>query len=203
MIPVFPTTYFGSFAYFKELAKYGHVLIEGKETYPKQSYRNRMDITMTDGVLSLSVPVKKPNGSKTITEDILVSSDTDWRRDHWKSIVSAYNPSPFFEYYSSEIEELIFKDSTSLLEFNQNILERVCLWLDMEMTFEITKDFSPIQENDFRLQLGNKNVFKEFEQAPYIQVFPGNKSWTKSVSILDAIMCEGPMTRNLLISRKD
>lgn len=202
MIPVFPTTYFGSFAYYRELVKFNRVIIEGKETFPKQSYRNRTDIAMTDGILSLTVPVKRQNGSKTITENVRISNDDDWRRDHWRSIISAYNPSPFFEYYSSEIEELIFNEETDLIAFNLNIQKRICQWLDLDIEFTKSDEFKPMKENDYRILLGKKNVFTEFEKAPYIQVFPGDKSFLPSVSILDAIMCEGPVTRNLLISRK-
>lgn len=79
MTPIFPISYFGSIAYFKELAKYEHVLIECKEHFPKQSYRNRCDILTTDGVLSLSAPVVRHSGSKTPTDEVLLSSEENWK----------------------------------------------------------------------------------------------------------------------------
>lgn len=201
MTPIFPTTYFGSIAYFKELVKYDHVLIECHESFPKQSYRNRCDIVMTDGILSLSCPVVRHSGSKTPTGEVKLSSDESWKRDHWRSITSGYNPSPYLEYYGEEIKDLIFNKEDNLVKYNMLIMERICEWLDIEIKFSFTEGFRQIEENDYRTFLAKKNVFNEYQKAPYIQVFPGEDRFKSSVSILDAILCIGPMARNLLIEK--
>ena len=103
MIPVLPTTYFGSIAYFKEVAKHEKVYIEAKEHFPKQSYRNRCDILGADGILTLSIPTKKHSGSKTPTDEVLLSVDENWQKRHWRSIMSAYQSAAFFDYYSIEV----------------------------------------------------------------------------------------------------
>lgn len=202
MTPIFPTTYFGSIAYFKELVKYSHVLIESKEHFPKQSYRNRCDIVTTDGILSLSCPVVRHSGSKTPTGDVKLSSEESWKRDHWRSIISGYNPSPYLEHYGSEIEELIFNQEENLLAYNTQITRKICEWLDLDVKIEMTEEFNPILENDYRTYLTKKNTFNTFETAPYIQVFPGEDRYNPALSILDALLCLGPMARNLLIERK-
>ena len=45
--------------------------------------------------------------------------------------------------------------------------------------------------------------FQEKIKAPYIQVFPGDENYQESLSILDAIFCEGPMARNLILPTKN
>ena len=195
---ILPSSYFGSIAYFKELAKHEHVLIEAKEHFPKQTYRNRCDIVAGDGILSLSIPTKKKNGSKTPTDEIILSNEENWRIRHWRSITSAYQSAPYFDYYSIEVKELLFKEELNLLRFNMHITQRILNWLDIDTEIELTEDFSPIIENDYRLTLLNKDQNQAIVKAPYIQVFPGENNFKEGLSILDAIFCLGPLARNLV-----
>ena len=129
MIPVFPTAYFGSIAYFKEVAKHEKVYIEAKEHFPKQSYRNRCDILGANGISTLSIPTKKHSGSKTPTDEVLLSVDENWQKRHWRSIMSAYQSAAFFDYYSIEVYEILFSEETNFLKFNMNIAQRILDWL--------------------------------------------------------------------------
>lgn len=201
MTPILPTSYFGSIAYFKELAQHDRILIEAKEHFPKQTYRNRCDIVGGDGIMSLSIPTKRSKGSKTPTEDVILSDEENWRVRHWRSITSAYQSAAFFDYYSVEVEELLFTNEKNLLQFNTAITKRVVEWLDLKTEIVLTNDFQPIIEHDFRLTLTGKDSFQEIIPSPYIQVFPGEVNFKESLSILDAIFCEGPLARNLLIPR--
>jgi hypothetical protein len=89
--------------------------------------------------------------------------------------------------------------TNNLLKFNTAITQRVIDWLYLETKIELTKEFHPIQENDRRISLVQKDEFQEKIKAPYIQVFPGDENFQLSLSILDAIFCEGPMARNLIL----
>lgn len=198
---VFPATYFGSIAYFKEFAQHKHVVLEAKEHFPKQSYRNRCDVLGANGMLSLSIPVERPNGSKTSMDLVSIPDTENWRARHWRSIKSAYQSAPFFDYYGMEVEELIMHPENNLLRLNTLITERIVSWLDLEITIEHSKEFHPPIENDPRDLLGRKGSSAPFEPAPYIQVFPGNEGFKQTISILDPIMCIGPLARNLLIER--
>ena len=197
---VLPSSYFGSIAYFNELAAHDTVLIEAKEHFPKQTYRNRCDIVAGDGILSLSIPTKKKNGSKTSSDEIILSNEENWRIRHWRSLTSAYQSAPYFEYYSIEVKELLFQEEENLLKFNLSITKRIIEWLDLNTTLQLTTDFAPIRENDPRIKLLNKDQNQEITNAPYIQVFPGDHNYKESLSILDAIFCLGPLARNLLIT---
>ena len=198
---VFPATYFGSIAYFKELANHRHVILEAKEHFPKQSYRNRCDILGANGILSLSIPVERPNGSKTSMDFVSIPDTENWRARHWRSIKSAYQSAPFFDYYGIEVEELIMNPETNLLQFNTQIIQRIIEWLDLGVSIEHSAEFHPPVENDPRDVLGRKGTNVPFEPAPYIQVFPSDEGFKSTLSILDAVMCEGPMARNLLVGR--
>lgn len=196
---IFPTAYFGSIAYFRELAKYSDVSIECKEHFPKQSYRNRCDIVGANGVLSLSVPVIRHSGSHTPIDEVTISTDKGWRNDHWRSITSAYQSAPYFEHYNEEIEALLFQDTEGLIDFNQKITQTLLNWVDIDINFSKTSDFAPMQEIDRRALLVSKKMFQETLKAPYIQVFPTDKSYHEGLSFLDAVLCLGPMARNLIV----
>ena len=152
-------------------------------------------------MLSLSIPVERPNGSKTSMDLVSIPDTENWRARHWRSIKSAYQSAPFFDHYGMEVEELIMNPSTNLLAFNAQIIERVIQWLDLEISIELSSEFHPPIENDPRDLLGRKGTTTPFEPAPYIQVFPSDEGFKSTISILDPIMCIGPMTRNLLIER--
>jgi len=201
MIPVLPTAYFGSIAYFKELAKHDKVYIEAKEHFPKQSYRNRCDILGADGILSLSIPTKKHSGSKTPTDEVLLSLDENWQKRHWRSIMSAYQSAAFFDYYSIEVQELLFSEESNFLTYNISITQRILDWLDIPTELVLTEEFQPVIENDPRDILVSKTRNQETLPCPYIQVFPSDESFTMNLSILDAVMCDGPLARNLIIDQ--
>ena len=202
MIPVFPTAYFGSVIYYQSLVRHSHVLIEAKEHFPKQSYRNRCDILSADGILSLSIPVKKPNGSKTPTEEIQLSNDENWRARHWRSIKTAYQSAPYFDYYGIEVHDLIHRKDDRLIDLNDAISSSIIEWLDLPLQLDRTKEFHPIVPDDPREILVDKNKNNQFEPSSYIQVFHSEQSFTPNISILDAVMCVGPLARNLLLPTK-
>jgi len=200
MISLFPTSYFGNINYFRTLAQEKNVLIEGKEHFPKQTFRNRFEILTSNGIQSLSIPVNKINGTKTLTEDIEISYLTDWRKDHWKAIESAYSSSPYFEYYGVEVHELIYQNENNLIKFNQKIIERIINWLEIpsEINFTSEYTFGETSTNDFRETLCSKKQ-NYSPQLKYTQVFESQIEFTENLSILDAIFCLGPMARKLII----
>lgn len=199
MPKLLPASYFGSIAYFQELAKHSHVIIEAKEHFPKQTYRNRCDIVSADGILSLSIPTKKSKGSKTPTDAVVLSNEENWRIRHWRAITSAYQSAAYFDHYNSEVKELLLNEEKNYLQFTLAITQRVIDWLELGTTLSLSEEFEPIAKNDARIELVGKNAFQEIEVAPYIQVFPGKSNFRKSISILDAIFCEGPLARKLIM----
>ena len=57
MKALFSTAYFPPIAWMAAARRYDTILIEAKETYPKQTYRNRTEIMTAGGVRVLTVPV--------------------------------------------------------------------------------------------------------------------------------------------------
>lgn len=197
---IVPIAYFGSIAYFQTLVKFGEVTLEIHEHFPKQSYRNRFDIPGGEGILSMTVPVNKPQGSKTPTGKVLLSDHEDWRNRHWRAIRSAYESAPYFEHYGSMVYDMIHAPLTTLVDLDQLITQQIIDWLELPVKLNQTESFHLILDNDPRIVLTDKNSFQETEKCPYIQVFPGEGQYKRSLSVLDPLFCEGPMARSLLMS---
>ena len=108
------------------MLQYPEVRIETAENYVKQTYRNRCSIAAANGPLSLSIPIVKPDTLKCQTKDIRISDHGNWRHLHWNALVSAYNMSPFFEYYADDFAPFYEKKYEFLLDFNEELRRLVC-----------------------------------------------------------------------------
>ncbi|MDL2254890.1 WbqC family protein, partial [Bacteroidales bacterium OttesenSCG-928-J16] len=116
MTSPFPTAYMPPVSYFALLARRDVLEVETRETFPKQSWRNRCSIATAQGVLDLTIPVVKPYGNRTQTKDVLIDARQKWQNNHWRAIESAYNKSPYFFYFQNKLKELIYSEQASLLE---------------------------------------------------------------------------------------
>lgn len=197
--PIFSSVYFGEIPYFQELAKHNLVYVDLFERYKKQTWRNRTQILTGNGPLLLSIPVQRIHGKNTLLKDALISKDSDWQKDHWKAIESAYMHAPYFFYYGDQIKKLIYANHTSLLDFNQQILLQLIKWLDLNIQIKQTSEFINIDpQKDYRVLLEKKEFHQKAD--PYIQVFSDKLKFIPNLSIIDLLMNEGPLARNWIIN---
>ena len=118
---ILPTTYMGSAEWYRQfLANPSAVQIEVMESFPKQTYRNRCTITTPDGLLSLTVPVKRAD-SKQFTRDVEISYQQHWQHQHWIALVSAYKRTPYFDYYADFFRPFYEQETRFLVDFNEKI----------------------------------------------------------------------------------
>lgn len=96
------SAYLAPVEYYTKLLAYNRVYVEDCDHYLKQTYRNRCTIAAPDGPLALSVPIIKPDTLKCPMKDIRISDHGNWRHLHWNALESAYNHTPFFEYYKDD-----------------------------------------------------------------------------------------------------
>jgi len=199
MSAVFPIAYFGSISYYKDLIAASSVVLEVHEHFVKQSIRNRTRIATANGVMELSVPVIKPNGSKTATKEILVSDAKDWRKDHWRAIESAYKHAAYFDHYGDEVKMLIYQPTSDLVGFDLHIMERIQTWLELPYSYVCSSAFVPMDtlRADYRFGYTEHPYRNEYQ---YFQVFQDKHSFEGDLSILDALFNLGPMARKLFIA---
>ena len=195
MRPVYiATAYLGPIQQYCKMLQYPEVRIETAENYVKQTYRNRCVIAAANGPLSLSIPIVKPDTLKCQTKDIRISDHGNWRHLHWNALVSAYNMSPFFEYYADDFAPFYEKKYEFLADFNEELCRLICSLIDiqpdMERTSEYRTEFT-LDETDFRESIHPKKDFTledtAFSPQPYYQVFQERLGFLPNLSIIDLL----------------
>ena len=195
MTPVFPSAYFPNIAYLKRYFSFDAVAIEVFETFPKQTLRNRCDITTSMGRIRLSIPVKKPKGSKTLTKDICIDTSAPWKKEHWRGIQTAYAAAPYFEEYAQEVYALIHCEHKYLTDLNGSILNFIHTVVDIPAHFSNALEYAEKGSHDYRDQdFGKLENSKE-----YLQVFTEAHGFVPNLSILDLLFNEGPFMRNWIL----
>jgi hypothetical protein len=192
------TTYFGPIQYFTKFILYPNRLIEQFDHYSKQSYRNRCIIYGANGALTLSIPVLKGPGQKTRVMDIRIDYSRNWRKLHWKGIESAYNQSPFFEFYMDDIRAFLEKKYDFLLDLNLELLDYLLESHEIPGKYSLTKEYVEPSSGsimDARFTIHPKLDYADdmhFSAIPYAQVFSDRLGFLGNLSILDLMFNEGP-----------
>lgn len=193
--------YFPAISFYKTLVNHDTLLIEKYEHYQKVSFRNRCYIAGPNGRIILSVPLTKGKNQRTVMKDVRISNEEKWQGQHWKTLVSAYRRSPWFEYYEEELGELYGRPFEFLLDWNLACLEwanRVIGLTAPAITFttEYKKEYEPgITDMRDRMVPGEE---KEEAGGEYTQVFQDRTGFLQDLSILDLIFCEGKRSVELL-----
>jgi len=189
-----PISYLGPISYYTFILKSEEVFIESKEHFIKQSVRNRCDILGANGDQTLTVPKQRKSSDKTIISDIMISNKDKWQKSHWQSIVSAYNSSPFFEYYKYELEHFYISEQTNLFDLNLQLTKTILGFLQEEKKLNLTTEYYKYFNGT---DLRNHN-FKSDKTEEYEQVFSEKHDFIPHLSILDLLFNLGPETTSYL-----
>ena len=194
---LFSTAYFPSICYLKSYFRHTECTIEAFESFPKQTQRNRCEIFTSNGLLRLSVPVRKINGSKTLTKDVDIDFSKKWQNEHWRAIQSAYAAAPYFEDYQVHVKDIIYNSPTKLIDLNLEILNFVFDILDENVATQFSSSYAREHELDFR----NIDFMERTEINSYQQVFSYDRAFINNLSFLDLLFNEGPFMRNWILKK--
>jgi len=189
--------YFSPIIFFSEFIRAKNILVDVHEYFVKQTLRNRTYICSANGKVPLIVPVKHTGGKLTPVKDILISYDTDWQKNHWRSITSAYRNAAWFEFMEDDFAPFFFTKEKFLCDLNEKILQTLLRLCSINATIvrsqSYIKDY-PEQAKDLR-HLSDVNRFTEYESVKkfpvYTQVFSPKLGFTEGLSILDLLFNEG------------
>ena len=180
------TAYLAPIHYYSKLFASDEVMIEQMDYYVKQTYRNRCVIAAPDGPLALTIPTVKP--------------DTEKRHLHWNALVSAYNHTPYFEYYRDDFAPFYEeKRYTFLVDYNEALMQLVCDLIDLHpkvVRSSFYRPQAPQGVEDYRERIHPKLPFHEadttFRSVPYYQVFQERLGFLPNLSIVDLLFNMGP-----------
>jgi len=216
--------YFPSVTLYKNSNNFSNIIFEQYEYYQKMSFRNRCQVTGAGGIINLSIPLEKGRDQKTLLKDVRIAGKDDWQGQHWKTLVSCYSRSPWFEFYRDDLQRLYRKPFHFLLDWNLACFRWSLDILQMPVSFSLTEEYHKKYEEenwtDWRGKIRPKN--RTGQDAPtrmhdtpagpavspqppegqlkYRQVFEERIGFLPDLSILDLLFCEGKNARSLLLN---
>jgi hypothetical protein len=187
------------------------------------SFRNRCQIVGAEGVIDLSVPLLRGRDQKALMKDVRISGAQPWQSQHWKTIVSCYSRSPWFEFYRDELEGLYRKEWNFLLDWNLVCFEWTMKALGTSIPVSLTesyeKRYDPDRVTDWRGKILPKHLAggmagpgegvaglsitgsaDDGGVRAYRQVFGERTGFIPNLSVLDLLFCEGKQSIRYLRS---
>ena len=200
MSKLLPVFYLPPVSWFAEFLAAGEVVLEQHENFPKQTYRNRANIYGANGKLSLIIPIS--HGGNRALKDTKVCNRENWQSLHWKSIKTAYQSSPYFEFYEDKFLKIFENGEKSLMNFNLKALQIILGILKTEKAYSLNQEYiAEPTELNFREKFSAKKLQK-FDVAEYYQVFSDKFGFLPDLSIADLLFNLGPESLNYIKNLK-
>ena len=177
-----------------------NITIDLAENYQKMSYRNRYYLAAPEGKILMSLPLESGRNQRVPIAEVKLSSDTNWQSNHWKTIVSLYNRSPFFEYFEHYFKPIFEQSFESLHDFNFAGIIQINKLLKLGLNIETSHSFIKNYPEEI-LDLRNiKPQSDPDNNLTYYQVFEDRTGFQPNCSILDLLFCEGMAARVFLMA---
>jgi len=203
---VLSTAYLPPIQYFAKLLAYDVVYIESAENYAKQSYRNRCTILSANGPLNLSVPAVKSLGNHTPITKVGIDNSSEWQKNHWRAVESAYRSSPFFDFGADLLFPFYTQRFENLFELNMELLKVLLGFIGVVVDVRFTTTYFtsyPEEYHDCRYFIHPKRSFKADDHmvwVEYYQVFSDRFGFVPNLSVIDLIFNEGLGATSILKS---
>ncbi len=152
----------------------------------------------------LNIPIKHVGGDEGRQKyaDVEMENSYPWKKQHWRTLETAYRTSPFFEFYEDDIRPLFEGNDTFLLDFNLKAIKAVGNCLGVAFGDEKTKIFELKPSNGFDARfLAEAKKEREMDLEPYPQVFEDRHGFLPNLSILDLLFNEGTNALDYLKSQ--
>ena len=182
------TAYLPSVFYLKQILQHDTIIIEKEENFIKQTYRNRCDIVSANGLISISIPLVKQTNKELISEK-RISYSENWQQQHWRTLVSAYKNSPYFDFFEHEFKPFYENKYEYLFEYNLQLLETILKILRAKKTILFTIEYQLMPTNviDYRALSNLKQTEFKFESKPYYQLFSDKNGFKENLSCIDTL----------------
>jgi len=190
-----------SLEYICALLRFDEIVLEGREYFPKQTYRNRCYINTAHGVKIMTVPLQDRHG-KILMKDVNVEAGNKWRNSHWRTMESAYRKAPFFDHYFEDLRNVLFQGHEYLFDLNKDLLSFCLRNIGIQKKISASVAYEKhVAENktDLRSVIIDKKPFalrNFYRPSPYYQVF-GNE-FAANLSFIDVLFCEGPSSLTII-----
>lgn len=196
MIVVSPFFAFPPIGWWVHIAGAETVLFEKHEHYQKMTDRNRYRICGANNCVLLSIPLENGRNQHISIAEVRIKNEQRWQIQHWRTLVSVYNRSPYFYHYKDSLQELFEQDYTYLFDFNKASVK----WVKQQLKFNFTEIDTELFQKQYSAQTADlrQKQFTDIAFPPYYQVFEDRIGFVPDLSILDLLFSEGPNAQILL-----
>lgn len=121
--------------YFDIINMADEFIVYDQAQYTKNDWRNRNKIKTQNGLLWLTIPIRKKRLKTKICDTVAASPI--WRIKHWKSICQWYSKSKYFDTYRAVFEDLyLSSEEDNLSQINLNFIKVIneILRIDTKIT---------------------------------------------------------------------
>jgi hypothetical protein len=198
-----PLYYFPCVFAFADLLNQSTISFDANMPFKRSSFRNRLIIAAADGPIQLSIPVVGGRSIKSIYREVEIDYKSNWQRDHFRTLCTAYGNSPFFLFYRDELEQLFQKKPRLLFEWNLLCIEWVLKKLKinlqiMDIVSGQSDDTILVKADQFSPQ--NYTIHSSKINVLYQQVFEEKTGFLPNLSILDLLFNEGSHSKQVLLN---
>ncbi|WP_447641763.1 MULTISPECIES: WbqC family protein [Chitinophagaceae] len=191
--------YFSSINLFKTSIEKTYIKIFSFETYKKMSFKNRCVVIGSNGLVSLSVPIENGRDQRLPFKEIKIAAQQPWQKSHWRTIVSCYGKSPFWEYYADYFAPFFSKEYRFLWDLNVDVWQ--LLWRLIDKRKVLIIEDQPVDNISlYGADVLPRNYVRIGKPVVYPQLFEERIGFQPNVSILDLLCMEGPNVEALLRS---
>jgi len=193
------THYFAPISFYKISSGYSHIIFEQYDRLKKAGFSNRCIIAGSNGRITLSVPLEKGRDQRTLYRDLKVFNRLPWQLNHWKTIETCYNNSPWFQFYRDSLEQLYRTRFLFLIEWNLACFEWAIDKLGHRADYSLSESY--VHKYEDSIDLRNAILPKNYETHGtfrYNQVFEDKVGFQNNLSIIDLLFCEGKAAQSIL-----
>lgn len=190
----------GNLAYYRALLSADEVVFDIHEHFPKQTFRNRMEILGPNGRHKLVIPTIK-KGHRRPMGEVMISYEENWQKDHWKGLEAAYRRSPYFEFYEHRFRPFYEEKTERLVDMNLGMHRLILELCGLELNHRLSDEYHEPKtvDQDYRIALNQKrDLTSTSAKSEYLQVFSDRHAFMPNLSVLDALFNLGPSTQEVL-----
>lgn len=186
--------YFGDIYYYSGFIDLSNIEYSEYKPYQRSLKLNRMRLMGANGPLLLTVPLVGGRDPKQPIRDVQIGYSEPWQRIHWRGIHDNYRKAPWFDDYGPELAQLFQHKEKFLLDLNLKTAEWCLRKLKLKLDILAVEEIG-LGKDGHRL-MKNEPIKEDENFPPYHQVFSERHGFVPNLSILDLLLCEGPLAMN-------